>query len=206
MTARAPKGIIVNSGTANGKAHGNKSGEEPLTFMPEGNLAGKPSNLDRTYSGVPLSARDRSFWDAHSGIRGTPADVERGLAMNATLRTQVAVSSLTLADVAEILRLSTSTVRRYGAKRKLYSTRVNGRPVFPRWQFTRAADALLPGLEAVLSALPEDLDPGTVGGFFLTPQPDLSTRGDAVSVAVWLEEGGELEPVLAMADALSSGY
>lgn len=169
-------------------------------------LVGALMSLQRTESTVDLPARDRAFWDAHSGISPTPRAVSRGSANNAAAQLLMDSSSLTAGEVAEKLRLSPSTVRHYKAERKLYSYLANGRLVFPDWQFTQKGDRTLPGLDRVLSALPDDLHPQAVAGFFLTPQPDLVMSGEAVSPVVWLEKGGSVEPVLAMADALAAGY
>lgn len=169
-------------------------------------LVGALMSLQRTESTVDLPARDRAFWDTHSGISPTPRAVARGSANNAAAQLLMDSSSLTASDVAEKLHLSPSTVRHYKAERKLYSYLANGRLVFPDWQFTQKGDRALPGLDRVLSTLPDDLHPQAVAGFFLTPQPDLVMSGEAVPPAVWLEKGGSAEPVLAMAAALAAGY
>jgi hypothetical protein len=57
-----------------------------------------------------------------------------------------------------------------------------------------------------LAALPDDLHPQAVAGFFLTPQPDLVMNGEAVPVAVWLQEGGSVELVLTLAAAPTESY
>lgn len=78
-------------------------------------------------------------------------------------------SSLTAAEVAEVaenLQLSASTVRRYKAARKIYCYPAHRRLVFPGWQFTQTGAQALPGLNRVLAALPDDLHPESVAGFF----------------------------------------
>lgn len=162
-------------------------------------------DLHRDDSAVDLPARDRAFWAEHAGITSDTATVARGSGHNAAAQVLMDSSSLTAAEAAENLRLSPSTVRHYKAERKLYSYLANGRLLFPTWQFTQSGRPL-PGLERILARLPEDLHPQAVAGFFLTPQPDLVINGAAVSAAAWMEAGGSVEPVLAMAGALAAGY
>lgn len=162
--------------------------------------------LQRDDSAVDLPARDRDFWAEHSGINADEATVASGSARNAAAQVLMNSSSLTAAEVAENLGLSASTIRHYKAERKLYSYLANGRLLFPTWQFTRKGNRALPGLDRVLGALPDDLHPQAMAGFFQTPKPDLVINGEAVTAAAWLEDGGSIEPVVAMAEALSAGY
>lgn len=161
--------------------------------------------LQRSGSAVGLPARDPDFWAAHSGISPAPETVSVGSANNAAAQILMDSSSLTAAEVAENLQLSPSTVRHYKAEGKLYSYRANGRLLFPTWQFTEQGTPL-PGLADILGTLPDDLHPQAVAGFFLTPQPDLVINREAVTVAAWLQAGGSVQSVLAMASALAAGY
>lgn len=155
-------------------------------------------SMQRDDSAVDFPVQDRAFWDAHSGITADSGTVSRGSGRNAASQVLLDSSSLTAAEVAENLRIAPSTVRHYKAERKLYSYVANGRPLFPTWQFTRGGRPL-PGLERILATLPKDLHPQSVAGFFLNPQPDLVINGKAVSTAAWMEAGGSVEPVLALA-------
>ena len=163
-------------------------------------------DLQRNDPGPALSDFNRAFWVAHSGIQVSSREVARGSAINAAARIRIDASSLTAAEVGEKLHLAASTVRQLGAVRKLYAYLVNGRLVFPDWQFTRTGNRVLPGLERILDVLPDDLHPQTVAGFFLTPQPDLVLNGEATAVAVWLEERGSVEPALALAATVNFAY
>jgi hypothetical protein len=161
--------------------------------------------MRRDDSAVDFSARDRDFWAAHSGITADAATVARSSAANAAAQVLMHSSSLTTAEVAEYLSLSASTVRHYKAERKLYSYITNGRLLFPTWQFIQQGRRRLPALDRVLRALPVDLHPQAVAGFFQIPKPNLTVGGEAISVAAWLENGYTVEPVLAMAGALAAG-
>jgi len=55
----------------------------------------------------------------------------------------------------------------------------------------RAEGGPLPGLETVLAALPADLHPTAVEGFFTSPDADL----DGASPAQWLASGGDPQRV-----------
>ena len=56
-------------------------------------------------------------------------------------------------------------------------------------------------LEAWLPVLPADLHPLSVAGFLTTPQPDLRIGGRPVSPLEWLRSGGDVDPVLSVAEA-----
>ncbi len=83
---------------------------------------------------------------------------------------------------------------------------VNGKLAFPQWQFNDTGDKSIPSLEDVLGALPDDLHPQAVAGFFLTPQPDLVLNGMHVSAKSWLEAGGSKKVVVDLAEGLAAGY
>jgi hypothetical protein len=163
-------------------------------------------NMTRGTTATELSAPDRAFWDANSGIDKSPAAVAHASAANAAARLLHDVSALTAIEVAEKLHLSASTIRHYKSDRKLYSYPVDGKLAFPDWQFVTAGGKLIPALEDILAALPADLHPQTVAGFFLTPQPDLVISGSPVSAKAWLEAGGSKEPVVELAEDLAAGY
>jgi hypothetical protein len=106
--------------------------------------------------------------------------------------------------VAELLGRQNSAVRHYKADRKLYAYERGGRSIFPMWQFTEERKAI-PYLDKVLAVLPADLHPQAVAGFFVTPQPDLVLDGKPVSAKDWLEQGGPVEPILQLGNALAVG-
>ncbi|OOP59535.1 hypothetical protein BMF89_20420 [Arthrobacter sp. SRS-W-1-2016] len=163
-------------------------------------------DMNRGTTAVELSAPDRAFWNEYSGIDSSPASVAVASAANAAARIVLDASAFTAAEVAEHLGLTASTVRHYKAARKLYSYLVDGKLAFPAWQFNEAGDKPIPSLDAALGALPEDLHPQAVAGFFLTPQPDLVISGTPVSAKAWLEAGGSEEPVVELAEGLAAGY
>jgi hypothetical protein len=109
-------------------------------------------------------------------------------------------TSLSMADVADLLGVDQSRVRHRIADGALYPVRVGRANRLPAWQFAegRALDAL----RDVLAALPDDLHPLEVAGFFTTPQPELTLNGTSTSPREWLAAGGDPDPVLDLARSL----
>ncbi|MDJ0312691.1 hypothetical protein [Arthrobacter sp. H35-D1] len=156
---------------------------------------------------VSLSVRDRSFWDANSGVTAE----NEGAAAAAAAANVVSVlvsdaSALTAEEVGQQLNLSSSTIRHYKTAGRLYSYERQGKLNFPAWQFSVSTGRAIPSLAAVLAVLPRDAHPQTIAGFFQTPQPDLVIDGQATSAKQWLESGGDAEPVVSIANDVSSGF
>ncbi|MHA7298115.1 helix-turn-helix domain-containing protein [Pseudarthrobacter sp. MDT3-1] len=172
----------------------------------EQDLVSALEDMTRSTTAADLSARDRDFWDKNSGIAADHAAVAIASAANAAARLVFDASALTAAEVAERMHMSASTIRHYKSARKLYSYLVNGKLAFPQWQFNDTGDQSIPSLEDVLGALPDDLHPQAVAGFFLTPQPDLVLNGMHVSAKSWLEAGGSKKVVVDLAEGLAAGY
>jgi len=55
------------------------------------------------------------------------------------------------------------------------------------------------GLKDVVQALPADLHPLSVEGFFIRPKPELVLDGDTLSVVDWLAAGQDPQPVVELA-------
>lgn len=110
----------------------------------------------------------------------------------------ILASGLSVAEVSARLDVTGSRVRQLLGQRRLYGVRPRGRAwVVPLWQFS--GDGLLPGIEAVNQAVPEDCHPLAVDGFFHTVQPELDAEGRPLSPLEWLRQGGNPAPVLALA-------
>jgi hypothetical protein len=111
----------------------------------------------------------------------------------------ILASGLSVAEVAARLDVTGSRVRQLLGQHRLYGIRPRGRAwVIPLWQF--AGDSqLVPGIEVVNQAIPEDCHPLTVNGFFHTGQPELGTGDRLLSPLEWLRQGGSPAPVLALA-------
>lgn len=111
----------------------------------------------------------------------------------------LARSAYTVAEAARLLGVDTSRVRHRLAAGRLAGWKDQGWRL-PSWQFT--ANAVLPGLEVVLAALPADQPPLVVAAFMNTPQPDLVINGQPVPPRQWLLAHGDPRPVAALAALL----
>ena len=163
------------------------------------------TSLERRLSAQPdpaaayLTPGEEDFWSRHAGVPlGDPAGTTLDRATDATMSVLGAASrSLTIEQAAQLLDVHRSRVSHRLRDHQLYSFHIGSQRRLPQWQFT-AAGAPLPGLETVLSALPADLHPSVVEGFFTTPDPDL----DDASPAQWLASGGDPQRVVDEAAAL----
>jgi hypothetical protein len=99
-------------------------------------------------------------------------------------------------EVALALGISVSTVRDQRAARTLWAVADSGIWLYPAIQFDGPPIRLIPGLDAVLPALPADLHPAAVAGFLETPQSNLWKDGSALTVQDWLKRGGDADRVL----------
>ena len=106
-------------------------------------------------------------------------------------------------EVAELLGVNESRVRQRRADRTLWAIQDRGGWVFPALQFEDEAGrrGQIRELDHVLRVLPADLHPLSVAGFLTTPQADLRVGGQPVSPLDWLRSGGDVRPVLSVAEA-----
>lgn len=113
----------------------------------------------------------------------------------------ILASGLSVTEVADRLNVTASRVRQLLGQRRLYGIRPRGRTwVVPSWQF--AGGRLLPGVEVVNQAIPQDCHPMAVYGFFHTDQPELEADGTVLSPLAWLQQGGDPSVVQALAGDL----
>jgi len=164
----------------------------------------------RRPSGSALSAKQIDYL-VESGAFSAPelatiqASVANGDLAAAELMTRLNAISETLraADVALLLGIDVSRVRRRQAGGHLYAFLIGGRRRYPTWQFTGdVLQPVLPGLEALVKAIPEGLDPASVRGFMSTPQASLSSNGVARTPGEWLRQGGDPQPVTDILDGM----
>ncbi len=162
--------------------------EDELSTSLEVRLSAHP--LSRT---AELTEGEEAYWADHAGIplaRPSTSTLER--ATDATVSVLAdARRSLTIEQAARLLDVHRSRVSHRLGDGQLYSFQIGTKRRLPSWQFT-AAGLPLPGLDVVLGALPSDLHPTAVEGFFSTPNPDLDDR----SPAQWLASGGDPQRVV----------
>ncbi|HEV8556825.1 MAG TPA: DNA-binding protein [Actinophytocola sp.] len=130
-----------------------------------------------------------------------PGEVDhraRAVAAQAVLRD----SALTANDAAGTVGVDTSRIRHRLAVGQLSGWKDRGGWRLPAWQFTNSG--VLPGLEAVLQAVPDDQPPLVVAAFMTTPQRDLPLNGSPATPREWLLAGGDPAPVAALASMLGT--
>ena len=105
-------------------------------------------------------------------------------------------------EAAERLGVNESRIRQRRADRTLWAIEDRDGWVFPALQFEDEAGrrGQIRGLDQVLRVLPADLHPLSVAGFLTTPQADLRIGGQPVSPLAWLRSGGDVGPVINVAE------
>jgi hypothetical protein len=111
-------------------------------------------------------------------------------------------TALTVTDAARVLDVDTSRIRHRLAAGRLAGWKDRGSWRLPAWQFTE--NGVLPGLEAVLAAMPDDQPPLVLAGFMTTPQPDLLVGDGPGTPRAWLLAGGDPRRVAAQASMLGT--
>jgi hypothetical protein len=154
--------------------------------------------------GAQLAASDRRLLEASGGLRfDDEAALEAAVTTTTGMAARLVATSVSVAELAAALGVDASRVRHRLAAGELYampSGRGRAR-LIPRFQLDDMGRPL-PGLGAVLAALPGDLHPLEVEGFFSTAQPELEVDDEPVSPRTWLAAGGNPEPVVELAGGL----
>ncbi|WP_106180103.1 DNA-binding protein [Prauserella shujinwangii] len=114
----------------------------------------------------------------------------------------LADSALSVQDAAKRLGVDDSRIRHRLKERRLTGWKGHGGWRLPAWQFT--ASSVLPGLDVVLRAVPDDQPPLVVASFMSTPQTDLVINGKPATPRQWLLAGGDPEPVAQLVATLGT--
>jgi hypothetical protein len=121
-------------------------------------------------------------------------------AVTAAEMTALLVDSIAVSETARRMGVNQSRIRQMLGERSLFGIKGERGWQVPLFQF--AGDRPIPGVAAVLRAMPEDLHPVEVWVWLSSPEPDLNVRGRAVSPLAWLRSGGSPEPVARLATDL----
>ena len=156
-------------------------------------------NNAATIGSAGLSSADAEVLTAGGLTFGAKADRVGRRARSAVLVEQF--SLLTGPDTAEVAAaagVSESRVRHWASGGALLAIRVGRSLRFPRFQF--GADGRpLPGLPAVLTAVPKEWPVAQVAAFLTTPQAELALgEGEPSTPAQWLAAGGDAASVAAL--------
>jgi hypothetical protein len=102
----------------------------------------------------------------------------------------LAESALTVSQAARALNVDDSRIRHRLKEHRLTGWK-DGSWRLPSWQFN--GSGVLPGLEVVLRAMPEDQPALVVAAFMSTPQADLVINDRPATPRQWLLSGGDPE-------------
>lgn len=129
---------------------------------------------------APLSAREVEFLRDHSGaaamIDTWSADRERQTRSHTAVRElgQTLSGSVTIKEAAAVLGVDRSGVSRRITGKTLWAFDLRGHRRIPRWQFLDGGP--LPGLDAVVPAIPVGTTPAVLDEFMHTAQSDFGNR------------------------------
>jgi hypothetical protein len=102
--------------------------------------------------------------------------------------------SFTAAQLGRLLGVSTSRVDHGRRGGRLYAFQLGERWRYAAWQL--ADGGLVPGLPALVTAIPLTMHPAFVRSLMLAPRPMQGDGAAFVSPVDWLSRGGEVAPVL----------
>lgn len=115
----------------------------------------------------------------------------------------LAESALSVNEAARALGVDDSRIRHRLKEGRLTGWKDPGWRL-PAWQF--AGSGVLPGLEVVLRAVPEDQPALVVAAFMSTPQEDLVINAQPATPRQWLLSGGEPEHVARLVAMLGTPF
>ncbi|MFD5089581.1 DNA-binding protein [Amycolatopsis thailandensis] len=115
----------------------------------------------------------------------------------------LADSALSVLEAAKALGVDDSRIRHRLKEGRLTGWKDQGWRL-PSWQFT--GSGVLPGLEVVLRAVPEDQPALVVAAFMSTPQSDLVINDHPATPRQWLLSGGDPEHVAKLVATLGSPF
>lgn len=158
---------------------------------------------DAAEPSAPVTLPEKEFLTKYAGLTDEDLTPRALLAVEAELTVNRAVAardvqntSFSTQEVAKMLSMAPANVRRAVADGTLYSVKTSpgSHHWFPRWQFPHGR--MLPGLRAVISALPSSYHPVEVEAFMTAESDEL--RG--MSPIAWLAGGGDVSEIVMLAE------
>lgn len=151
-----------------------------------------------------LTEAEESLLKAHGGVAspiGDDASVRKAtLQSSSSNLADQTRESLSVEQAAKLLMIDGSRVRHRVRDRALYAFKIGGGLRLPNWQFHRHDS--IPGLRAVLAALPADLHPLELAGFMSLANAGLSVDDEPISPREWLLGGGDVRVVVELLEHL----
>ncbi|MFD2471123.1 DNA-binding protein [Amycolatopsis silviterrae] len=174
---------------------------EFLTLVEDAARRLSPPNPDPSHYFSPdqQSALTDAGLDLSPRGEGEPDFRARTVAAHAVL----ADSALSVGQAAEMLNVDDSRIRHRLKEGRLTGWKDQGWRL-PAWQFNGAG--VLPGLETVLRAVPDDQPALVVAAFMNTPQSDLVISDRPATPRQWLLAGGDPEQVARLVATLGSPF
>ncbi len=111
-------------------------------------------------------------------------------------------TALSVAQAAERIGVDSSRIRHRILADQLIGWKARGGWRLPAWQFTD--HDVLPGLETVLAAMPDDQPALVLANFMTTPQEDLLIGHRPTSPRQWLLAGGDAARAAQLAAAIGT--
>ncbi|MBB4682958.1 DNA-binding protein [Amycolatopsis jiangsuensis] len=172
-----------------------------LTLVEDAARRLSPPNPDPAHYFSPdqVAALGDVGLDLSPGAEGEPDFRARTVAAHAVL----ADSALSVVQAAELLNVDDSRIRHRLKAGRLTGWKDQGWRL-PAWQFT--GSGVLPGLEFVLRAIPEDQPALVVAAFMNTPQSDLVINDRPATPRQWLLAGGDPDPLAQLVATLGSPF
>jgi hypothetical protein len=164
--------------------------------------AAERDELEATYARVLATAPRNRPRSLHPIVRThapevAAAAVARGLAREADTREQLVADSLSTAQVAALLGVSSAAVTKRRGKAGLIAFKHKEDWRYPRWQFD--GGTVLPGAIAVWKVLPDRHDVAGLVRWFTLPSRQLSERTPAEAL-----RAGDVEAVVDAASYVGS--
>lgn len=100
-------------------------------------------------------------------------------------RIKVVVDSLSDDEAADLLGIGTRQLRRRAQDGGLYFFTVGKRRRYPAWQFDERC-GVLPGIHALILAIPKDWRPEKAHSFMTTLEAGLDIHGEPIAPSTWL--------------------
>jgi hypothetical protein len=169
------------------------------------------ADLSRSLQAAPDAAASRltdveeSILREHGGIQRIGNERAVGKAALRSASSNLADQtreSLSVEQAATLLLVDGSRVRHRVRDRALYAFKIGAGLRLPTWQFE--GHEAIPGLRAVLAALPADLHPLEIAGFMTTPDAALAVADKPTSPRDWLVGGGDVDQIVELAEQLDT--